>query len=152
MDYEALYKSKLNTAEEAAKTVRSGDWVDYGWCVNTPVAFDAALAGRMNDLTDVKFRGGILMWEPEIFKIENPAEHLAYGGDRAESGSEGIFLLCADPLFRASQILPGSAVSFPGSCFSGVADGFPRLLQFRPERIPSGSLLRARPSHYRGSQ
>lgn len=78
MDYEALYKSKLTTAEEAAKTVRSGDWVDYGWCVNTPVAFDAALAGRMNDLTDVKFRGGILMWEPEIFKIENPADHLAW--------------------------------------------------------------------------
>ncbi len=62
--------------------------------MNTPVAFDAALAGRMNDLTDVKFRGGILMWEPEIFKIENPAEHLAWnswhmGGIERKAAAKG---------------------------------------------------------------
>ena len=74
MDYEALYKSKLTTAEEAAKVVKSGDWVDYGWTATTPVAFDAALAPRMSELTNVNFRGGILMWVPEIFKIENPSE------------------------------------------------------------------------------
>ena len=26
-----LYKSKLVTAKEAAKVVKSGNWVDYGW-------------------------------------------------------------------------------------------------------------------------
>ena len=26
----------------------------------------------------MNFRGGILMWVPEIFKIENPAEHLTW--------------------------------------------------------------------------
>ena len=31
MDYEALYKSKLTTAEKAAEIVKSGDWVDYAW-------------------------------------------------------------------------------------------------------------------------
>ena len=40
MDYASLYKQKLTTAEKAAEVVKSGDWVDYGWCVNTPVAFD----------------------------------------------------------------------------------------------------------------
>ena len=30
MDYTALYQSKLTTAEEAVKVVKSGDWVDYG--------------------------------------------------------------------------------------------------------------------------
>ena len=75
MDYEAMYKSRLTTAKEAAKSIRSGDWVDYGWCVTTPVACDTAIAERMSELTDVKFRGGILMWEPEIFKIADPAAH-----------------------------------------------------------------------------
>ena len=74
MDYEALYKSKLTTAEEAAKVVKSGDWVDYGWTTTTPVAFDAALAPRMANLENVNFRGGILMWEPEIFKKEKPLQ------------------------------------------------------------------------------
>lgn len=78
MDYEALYKSKLTTADKAAEIVKSGDWVDYGWTATTPVAFDKALAGRITSLHDVKFRGGILMWEPEIFKIENPAEHITW--------------------------------------------------------------------------
>ena len=46
MDFQAMYKSKLTTAEEAAKLVKSGDWVDYGWCTNHPVALDRALAAE----------------------------------------------------------------------------------------------------------
>lgn len=42
MDYEAMYNSKLTTAAEAAKVVKSGNWVDYGWAVDTPVAVDKA--------------------------------------------------------------------------------------------------------------
>ena len=57
MDYRALYESKLTSPEEAAKVVKDGDWVDYGWTVTTPVAFDAALAKRLPALTDIKFRG-----------------------------------------------------------------------------------------------
>ena len=44
MDYTALYQQKLTTADEAVKVVKSGDWVDYGWCTGTPVALDKALA------------------------------------------------------------------------------------------------------------
>ncbi len=75
MDYTSLYQQKLTTAEKAAETVKSGDWVDYGWCVNTPVAFDKALAKRIGQLENVNFRGGVLLWVPEIFKIDNPAAH-----------------------------------------------------------------------------
>lgn len=78
MDYQALYKSKLTTPEEAVKCIQSGDWVDFGWTVTTPVALDHALAKRLPELHDVKFRGGILMWEPEIFKIEDPAAHMCW--------------------------------------------------------------------------
>ena len=54
MDYTALYQQKLTTADEAVKVVKSGDWVDYGWCTGTPVALDKALAARMGELEDVK--------------------------------------------------------------------------------------------------
>ncbi|MCD7757450.1 MAG: butyryl-CoA:acetate CoA-transferase [Clostridiales bacterium] len=78
MDYQALYQSKLTTADEAVKCVRSGDWVDYGWTVTTPVALDKAMDKRMDQLEDINFRGGILMWEPEIFKIDDPASRLTW--------------------------------------------------------------------------
>lgn len=78
MDFKTMYSQKLTTAEEAVKTVKSGDWVDYGWCTGTPVALDAAMAKRLPELTDVNFRGGILMWQPEIFRIDNPAEHMTW--------------------------------------------------------------------------
>lgn len=77
-DFNQLYKEKLVSAMDAANVVKSGDWVDYGWTTGTPVAVDKALAQRMPGLTDVKFRGGILMWVPEIFKIDNPADHLTW--------------------------------------------------------------------------
>ena len=78
MDYKKMYSEKLVSAEKAAAVVKSGDWVDYGWTTGTPVAVDAALAKRMPELNDVNFRGGILLWVPEIFKIENPAEHMTW--------------------------------------------------------------------------
>lgn len=78
MDFKTMYADKLTTADEAVKVVNSGDWVDYGWCTGTPVALDAAMAKRLPELTDVKFRGGILMGPLEIFQIENPQEHMTW--------------------------------------------------------------------------
>ena len=76
------------TAEQAASLVKSGDWVDYGWCVNTPVAVDAALAKRLPELENVNFRGGILMWVPEIFQIDVPAAHMTWNS-RLPGDSDG---------------------------------------------------------------
>ncbi len=78
MDLKQMYADKLTTAEEAVKAVNSGDWVDFGWCTGTPVALDAAMAKRLPELTDVNFRGGILMKPLEIFGIDNPAEHMTW--------------------------------------------------------------------------
>ena len=52
MSYQEEYRQKLTTAEEAVKVVKSGDWVDYGWCTNTAEVLDQALAGRMGELHD----------------------------------------------------------------------------------------------------
>ena len=78
MDYQALYREKLTTAEEAVKVVKSGDWVDYTWCVNHPVALDKALAARKDELFDVKVRGGVTMWMPEIAKADDAGEHFTW--------------------------------------------------------------------------
>lgn len=78
MSYEAEYKQKLTTADEAVKVVKSGDWVDYGWCANTPEALDAALAKRTDELTDVKVRGAILFHTPAIFEREDAGEHFCW--------------------------------------------------------------------------
>lgn len=95
MDFKTLYTQKLTTAEEAVKAVKSGDWVDYGWCTGTPVTLDRAMAKRLTELTDVNFRGGILMWKPAIFEIENPAEHMTWnswhmGGIERRAITEGF--------------------------------------------------------------
>ena len=78
MSYIKEYAKKLVTAEEAVKVINSNDWVDYGWTTGTPVALDAALAARAEELENVKIHGGILMWVPEIFKVENVADHFTW--------------------------------------------------------------------------
>ncbi len=78
MDLQKVYQEKLTTAQEAVKVVKSGDWLDWGWCTGTPDALDKALAARMPELHDIKIRGGILLKVPEIFKVENAPEHFCW--------------------------------------------------------------------------
>ena len=94
MDYQKMYQEKLTTAEEAVKAVKSGDWVDYGWSATHPVALDKALAARSEELYDVKLRGGVTLWVPEIAKVPDAGKHFTWnswhctGADRKviESG------------------------------------------------------------------
>ncbi len=44
MNYQKEYQQKLTTARDAVKIVKSGDWVDYGWCTCTPEALDSTLS------------------------------------------------------------------------------------------------------------
>ncbi len=78
MDFQTLYQQKLTSPDKAVKAVKSGDWVDYGWCTNHPVALDRALAARKDELTDVKVRGGVTMWMPEIAKAEDAGDHFTW--------------------------------------------------------------------------
>ena len=78
MNVQELYQKKLTTAAEAVKAVKSGDWVDYGWCTNHPYTLDKALAARQSELCDVKVRGGVTMWMPEICKAEDAGEHFTW--------------------------------------------------------------------------
>ncbi len=78
MGYAEEYQKKLVSADEAVKVVKSGDWVDYGWCNGTADALDRALAKRTDELTDVNVRGGILMKLPAIFEREDAGEHFTW--------------------------------------------------------------------------
>ena len=78
MTYQEQYQQKLTTAAEAVKVVKSGDWVDYTWCTNHPIELDKALAARKDELHDVKIRGGVTMWMPEIAKVEDAGDHFAW--------------------------------------------------------------------------
>ena len=77
-EFLGMYRSKLTTAEEAVKVIKSGDWVDYGFCNTHPHVLDEALARRAPELEDVKVRGGIALWKPAIFDIEDPVHHIIY--------------------------------------------------------------------------
>lgn len=78
MDYQALYQAKLTTPENAVKVVKSGDWVDYGWCTGTPVELDKALAARADELYDVNIRGGILLWPLAIAQVPDAKKHFSW--------------------------------------------------------------------------
>ncbi len=78
MDIKQMYQEKLTTADEAVKVIKSGDWVDYGWAATNVDVLDKALAKRMPELTDVNIRSGIILREPAIFGVENPADHFTW--------------------------------------------------------------------------
>lgn len=89
MDFKKEYASKLISAKEAAAMVKDNMWLDYAWAGNTPVAFDHALAERLDELNEIKVRGGVLLWEPEILKKDPNGEKVVWnswhagGPDRA---------------------------------------------------------------------
>ena len=78
MGFEEEYKKKLVSADDAVRVVKSGDWVDFGWCVTTPEALDVALAKRSDELTDVKLRGGILTKPLAMFERTDAIEHFTW--------------------------------------------------------------------------
>ena len=59
MNVQEFYQKKLTTAAEA-------------------VTLDKALAARQSELRDVKVRGGVTMWMPEICKAEDAGEHFTW--------------------------------------------------------------------------
>ena len=78
MDFQKEYQQKLVSADEVVKIIKSGDWVDYGWCTGTPDALDKALAKRTDELKDVKLRGGILLKPLAVFEREDAGEHFCW--------------------------------------------------------------------------
>jgi len=50
------YQQKKVSAEHAASLIKSGDWVDYGHMLCSPIFMDKALSKRVGKVSDVKIR------------------------------------------------------------------------------------------------
>lgn len=66
------------TAGDAAALVRSGDWVDYGFGMGQPDAFDAALAGRRGELVDVRIRAALTLRPRAVLEADRAGRHFQW--------------------------------------------------------------------------
>ena len=83
MDYLSEYRSKLRTAQEAVKCVKSGDWVEYTTNNGYPPALDKALSERRDELRNVKIRGDLLFGPIHVVECDPTLEHFVYSTARA---------------------------------------------------------------------
>ena len=72
------YRSKLRTAEEAVRLVKSGDWLDYASNNGFPKMLDAALAKRRDELKNVKIRGNLIPGPIQTAECDPSFEHFVY--------------------------------------------------------------------------
>lgn len=77
-NWEEQYKSKLVTADQAAKVVKSGDWVEYCFGIHMPVDFEAALARRVDELWDVNIRCDIGSYPHLTLEADPTGEHFTW--------------------------------------------------------------------------
>ncbi|SDP12249.1 acetyl-CoA hydrolase/transferase family protein [Desulforhopalus singaporensis] len=56
MDFGRAYDNRLMTPSDAVEMISSGDWVDYGCFLATPITLDRELAKRVGKVEDVKIR------------------------------------------------------------------------------------------------
>ena len=75
MSWMEEYKKKLVTADEAVKVIKSGDWVEHAFGVAGANELDAALARRVDELTDVKIRCDIGAWPHYTNEADPTGEH-----------------------------------------------------------------------------
>jgi butyryl-CoA:acetate CoA-transferase len=88
MDHAGEYRSKLVSAAEAVKVVKSGDWVQYGHHANSPTYLDGFLAQRKQELKAVKVCAVVYPGLAQVAVCDSTREHFIYnnwhfsGGDR----------------------------------------------------------------------
>jgi len=78
MSYMEEYKSKLVTADEAVKVVKSGDLVHYGEFVMNSHILDAALAKRTDELERVRILTTTCPFPPQTVVNDPERKHFIY--------------------------------------------------------------------------
>jgi acyl-CoA hydrolase len=71
-------QAKNVSAQVAAQLVKSGDWVDYGFCLGQPDLFDQALAARAAQLKRVKIRAALTVRPRAILEADPDGEHFLW--------------------------------------------------------------------------
>ena len=75
---ESELKGKKVGAEEAAALVKPGEWIDYGFGIGQPDAFDKALAARIGKLSGVKIRGTLALKPRAVIEADPEGRHVKY--------------------------------------------------------------------------
>ncbi|MES2543163.1 MAG: 4-hydroxybutyrate CoA-transferase, partial [Pseudomonadota bacterium] len=68
--------AKRITADEAAGLVQSGMWLDYGAVLGQPDAFDEALAKRLGDVTNLRFRSVLTARPRAVLEADPETKHV----------------------------------------------------------------------------
>ncbi len=77
-DYTSEYKRKLCTPDEAARVIKSGDWIDVSMGGAFPSLMDAAIAKRKEELHDVKVRGYLIQQPIAMVECDPERRHFIY--------------------------------------------------------------------------
>ncbi len=77
-DYTSEYKRKLCTPDEAARVVKSGDWIDISMGAGFPSLMDAAIAKRKEELFGVKVRGYLISSPIQMVECDDTRQHFIY--------------------------------------------------------------------------
>ena len=73
------YREKLCTADEAVKSVKSGDWITYAFFNGKPITCDIALSKRKGELKDIHVYGAVTIPPlPAILSNDPEGETFAY--------------------------------------------------------------------------
>lgn len=78
MNFRDEYNKKLRTPAEAAKVVKSGDWLDTSMSLGFPTLMDEAIAARKDELKDVKIRGYMALQPIKMVECDPEREHFIY--------------------------------------------------------------------------
>ena len=80
------YQNKLTSARNAVQVVKSGDWIDYGAFGASPETLDAQLAGRVDELRDVKIRALAFPGKAKVAMADKNDGRLIYNNWHFSSG------------------------------------------------------------------
>jgi len=72
----AVAAAESISADDAARFVKSGMWLDYGTSLCQPDVFDRALAARIDELTNVKIRHCLTMRPRAVFDADPDGHHV----------------------------------------------------------------------------
>ncbi|HRT71655.1 MAG TPA: acetyl-CoA hydrolase/transferase C-terminal domain-containing protein, partial [Syntrophales bacterium] len=94
----AEYRNKLVTADRAAALVKSGDYVEFGYCLSKAIALDMALARRKDELFDVNVHCSNTLTKVHLAEADPQGEHFIYStghcsnSERSLMGSFGFYV------------------------------------------------------------
>lgn len=95
MSFAEEYRSKLRTAEEAVKKVKSGDWVYMSHFAMFPQTLDEALSKRVGKVSDVMIRSVCATVSPKVCEADPEQQSFIYhsgyfSGHERKLGEKGL--------------------------------------------------------------